>query len=78
MSSVSSSVRSYCTVTVALLACQASLVTQVVKILPAMQDTQVCYLDWEDPLQTGFQYCCLENFMDRGAWQDTIHGVTKS
>ena len=25
-----------------------------------------------------FQYSCLKNFMDRGAWQATIHGVTKS
>jgi len=25
-----------------------------------------------------FQYCCLENSMDRGAWQATAHGVTKS
>ena len=24
------------------------------------------------------QYLCLENFMDRGAWQATVHGVTKS
>ena len=24
------------------------------------------------------QYSCLENFMDRGAWRATIHGVTKS
>ena len=24
------------------------------------------------------QYSCLENPMDRGAWQATIHGVTKS
>ena len=23
------------------------------------------------------QYSCLENFMDRGAWQTAIHGVTK-
>ena len=23
------------------------------------------------------QYSCLENPMDRGAWQATIHGVTK-
>ena len=22
------------------------------------------------------QYSCLENPMDRGAWQDTVHGVT--
>ena len=25
-----------------------------------------------------FQYSCLKNSMDRGAWQATIHGVTKS
>ena len=25
-----------------------------------------------------FQYSCLENPMDRGAWQATLHGVTKS
>ena len=24
------------------------------------------------------QYSCLENSMDRGPWQATIHGVTKS
>ena len=24
------------------------------------------------------QYWCLENPMDRGAWQATVHGVTKS
>ena len=23
------------------------------------------------------QYSCLENSMDRGAWQATVHGVTK-
>ena len=27
-----------------------------------------------DPLQ----YSCLENHMDRGAWQATVHRVTKS
>ena len=25
-----------------------------------------------------FQYSCLENFMDRGTWQATVYGVTKS
>ena len=25
-----------------------------------------------------FQYSCLEKFMDRGPWQATVHGVTKS
>ena len=24
------------------------------------------------------QYACLENPMDRGAWQAAVHGVTKS
>ena len=24
------------------------------------------------------QYSCLENFMDRGAWQAIVHGVAKS
>ena len=24
------------------------------------------------------QYSCLENPMDRGAWQATVHGVTES
>ena len=23
-------------------------------------------------------YSCLENFKDRGAWQATVHGITKS
>ena len=25
-----------------------------------------------------FLYSCLENLMDRGAWQATVHGVRKS
>ena len=25
-----------------------------------------------------FQYSCLENSMDRGAWQATVYGVAKS
>ena len=24
------------------------------------------------------QYYCLEDFMDRGAWQATVHGIAKS
>ena len=24
------------------------------------------------------QYSCLENSMDRGAWQSTIHGITEA
>ena len=36
-------VRTYCVL--------SSLVTQMVKNLPAMQETQICSLDREDPLQ---------------------------
>ena len=25
-----------------------------------------------------FEYSCLENSMDRGAWRATVHGVAKS
>ena len=59
----------------------ASLVVQTVKNWPAMQDTQVPSLGWEDPLETGManQYSCLQNSMDREAWCTIIvHGVTKS
>ena len=24
------------------------------------------------------QYSCLENFMDKGAWHATVHGVTRN
>ena len=27
---------------------------------------------------TPLQYSCLENSMDRGAWQTTVHGAAKS
>ena len=44
---------------------------QMVKNLPAMWETWVHSLGWEDPLEKGnvypFQYSCLENSMDRGA-----------
>ena len=29
-------------------------------------------------MATQCQYSCLENPMDRGAWQTTVHGVAKS
>ena len=34
-------------------------------------------LGWEDPLEKGAT-THLENTMDRGVWQATVHGVTKS
>ena len=59
-----------------------SLVAQRVKNLPAIQETWVQSLGWEDPLEEGtgnpLQYSCLENPMDRGAWWATAHGVPKS
>ena len=57
----------------------ASLVTWMVKLLPAMQETQVQSLGREDPLGgTPLQYSCLENAMDGGAWEVTVQGVAKS
>ena len=56
----------------------ASLVVQLVNILPEIQETRV---------QSGktsregngntLQYSCLENLMDRGAWWATVHGVAR-
>ena len=55
------------TITLPLLSCliiiRASLVAQTIKNLPAMQETQVRSLGWEDPLEKGMatplQYSCL-------------------
>ena len=55
-------------------------VAQMVKNLPAMQETQVRSLGWEDSLEKEwqpFQYSCLESPMDRGDWRATVHGVAK-
>ena len=49
----------------------------MVKNLPAVWETQVRSLGWEDPLDDPLQYSCLENSMGRGAWWATVHGVTK-
>ena len=50
----------------------ASLVTQMVKNSPALQAT------WAPSLgQDYLQYSCLENSMDRGAWQVTVCGFAK-
>ena len=50
---------------------QASLVAQMVKYLPTVQETQVRSLGWEDPLEKEMAIhsstLCLENPMDRGA-----------
>ena len=36
------------------------------------------YNYWKGGHGYPFQYPCLENLMDRGAWWATVHGVTKS
>ena len=49
----------------------AYLVAQTVKRLPAMQETQVPSLSWENPLEREsypLQDSCLENPMDGGPW----------
>ena len=61
----------------------ASLIAQLVKNLPAVQETWVQFLGWEDPLEGSywngnpFQYSCLENPIDRRAWRATVHGVAR-
>ena len=54
----------------------ASLAAQMVKNLPAKQNTWVQSLGWEDPLREGngnpLQYSCLEISIDRGVWWATV------
>ena len=53
----------------------------VVKNPPAMQETWVPSLGWEDPLEEGMvtpsSILAWRIPMDRGAWSATVHGVTK-
>ena len=55
---------------------------QTVKYLPAVQETWVWSLGWEDPLEKGIathsSILAWRIPMDRGAWQATVHGVAKS
>ena len=57
----------------------------VVKILPAkVGDKKRCGFDpWVRKMPgvrngNPLQYSCLENPMDRGAWQATVYGIAKS
>ena len=62
------------------------LVAQMVKCLSTMRETWVPSLgsipgsgrSAGEGNGNPLQYYCLENPMDRGAWQATVHGVTKS
>ena len=60
----------------------SALVAQTVKSLPANAGDLGSILGLGRAPGEGngnpLQYSCLENHMDRGAWQDTVHGVTKS
>ena len=54
---------------------------QRIKRLPAIQETQVQPLGWEDPLEKEMaahsSILAWSKLMDRGAWQATVHGVTR-
>ena len=55
---------------------------QTVKNLPEVQETSVGSLGWEDPLEKGMathsNILAWRIPMDQGAWQATVHGVSKS
>ena len=54
----------------------------MVKNLPAMRETWVQSLGWEDALEGGmathFSILAWRIPMDRGAWQATVHEVAES
>ena len=56
---------------------------QKLKRLPAMQETWVRPLGWEDPLEKEMATCSSIlawkiAWMEEGAWRATVHGVPKS
>ena len=55
---------------------------QIVKNLPAMWETRVRSLDWEDPLEKGIathsSILAWRILMDTGAWRAIVHGVAKN
>ena len=59
----------------------AFLIAQLVKTLPAMQETRVWFLGWEDPLEkemaTYSSILAWKNPLDRGASRATLHGVAR-
>ena len=60
----------------------ASLVAQRVRNPPAMWETWVRSLGWEDPLEEGMtthsSILAWRIPMNRGTWQTIVHGVAKS
>ena len=61
---------------------QTCLVAQTVKNLPAMRETRVQALGWEDSLEevmaTHSSLLAWRIPVDRGAWWATVHRVKKS
>ena len=61
---------------------RASVVAQMVKNPPAVWETWVQSLGWEDPLEKGMgthsSILAWRIPTDRGAWRAIVHGVTKS
>jgi len=57
-------------------------IAQMVKNPPAVWETWVLSLGWGNPLEEGMATHCSvlawRILMHRGAWQATVHGVTKS
>ena len=60
----------------------ASLVAQLVKNQPAIWETLVQFLGWEDPLEEGLathsSILAWRIPVDRGAWRAIVRGVAKS
>ena len=59
---------------------QASLIAQSVKNLPAIEETWVQFLGREHPLEKEIathSSILAQRILDRGAWQATVHGVTR-
>ena len=59
-----------------------NMLSRLVKNLPAMQETWVQSLGWEDPLEKGIathsSILAWRIPMDRGAWRAAVHGVAQS
>ena len=78
----------YCQVTFVALVCNYFLYFAISKLgsvvnNPSANAADVCSIPElgrypGDGNGNPLQYSCLENSMDRGAWQAIVHGVTKS
>ena len=60
---------------------EASLIAQLVKNLPAIQETPVRFLGWEDPMREGMEthssILVWRIPMDRGAWEAILCVVAR-